>query len=244
MIPVARIADMLLDPGGAYEFNGRHETYPDMRLVYWAGGNPFHHHQDLNRLQRAWQKPETIVVHESWWNPTARHADIVLPATTPLERNDIGGSARDPFVFAMHRALDPVARGAERLRHLQRAGAAARLPAGLHRRPRRDGLGANGSTTIMRTAAAKQGVELPGFQQFWAEGFVEMPAPERDFVLYEDFRRDPEKHPLNTPSRQDRDFVRRDCAVSAMTTVRRIRHGSNPPNGSAPRPPIAGRSIW
>ena len=108
VIPVARIADMLLDPGGAYEFNGRHETYPDVRLVYWAGGNPFHHHQDLNRLQRAWQKPETIVVHESWWNPTARHADIVLPATTPLERNDIGGSSRDPFVFAMHRAIDPV----------------------------------------------------------------------------------------------------------------------------------------
>ena len=26
---------------------------PDIRLVYWAGGNPFHHHQDLNRLRRA-----------------------------------------------------------------------------------------------------------------------------------------------------------------------------------------------
>ena len=25
-------------------------TYPDIQLVYWAGGNPFHHHQDLNRL--------------------------------------------------------------------------------------------------------------------------------------------------------------------------------------------------
>ena len=26
---------------------------PDIRVVYWAGGNPFHHHQDLNRLRRA-----------------------------------------------------------------------------------------------------------------------------------------------------------------------------------------------
>ena len=25
----------------------RASTYPDIRLVYWAGGNPFHHHQDL-----------------------------------------------------------------------------------------------------------------------------------------------------------------------------------------------------
>ena len=32
-------------------------TYPDIRLVYWAGGNPFHHHQDLNRLRRALRPP-------------------------------------------------------------------------------------------------------------------------------------------------------------------------------------------
>ena len=56
-IPVARVADMLLDAGSSYEFNGRTSIYPDIRLVYWAGGNPFHHHQDLNRLRRAWQRP-------------------------------------------------------------------------------------------------------------------------------------------------------------------------------------------
>ena len=108
MIPVARIADMLLHPGQTYAFNGRSYTYPDIQLIYWAGGNPFHHHQDLNRLQRAWQKPKTVIVNESWWTPTARHADIVLPATTTLERNDVGGSSRDSFVLAMHRAIDPV----------------------------------------------------------------------------------------------------------------------------------------
>ena len=50
-IPVARIADMLLNPGAAYEYNGQHLVYPDIRLVYWCGGNPFHHHQDLARLR-------------------------------------------------------------------------------------------------------------------------------------------------------------------------------------------------
>ncbi|MBP8310784.1 MAG: molybdopterin-dependent oxidoreductase, partial [Burkholderiaceae bacterium] len=63
-IPVARIADMLLAPGAPFDYNGTRQNYPDIRLVYWAGGNPFHHHQDLNRLARAWRKPETIVVHE------------------------------------------------------------------------------------------------------------------------------------------------------------------------------------
>lgn len=52
----------------------------------------------------------------------------------------------------------------------------------------------------VRTSAAAKGVELPGFQQFWAEGFIELPPPERDYVLFENFRRDPERHPLKTPS--------------------------------------------
>ena len=107
-IPAARIVDCLLDPGGSYDYNGRRGTYPDIRLVYWAGGNPFHHHQDINRMRRAWQRPETVIVHEPWWTATARHADIVLPATTTLERNDIGSSHRDAYVFAMQQAIAPV----------------------------------------------------------------------------------------------------------------------------------------
>ena len=64
-IPVARLTDMLLQPGEPYEFNGRTGAYPDIRLVYWAGGNPFHHHQDLNRLMRAWTRPETCLLYTS-----------------------------------------------------------------------------------------------------------------------------------------------------------------------------------
>ena len=107
-IPVARIADLLLQPGGTCPYNGRDLQYPDIKLVYWAGGNPFHHHQDLNRLARAWQRPDTIVVHEPFWNTLAKYADFALPATTPLEREDIGGSAMDDFIFWMDKVIDPV----------------------------------------------------------------------------------------------------------------------------------------
>ena len=199
VIPVARHADMLLGPGERYAFNGRHYTYPDVKLIYWAGGNPFHHHQDLNRLQRAWQKPQTIVVHESWWTPTARHADIVLPATTTLERNDVGGSSRDSFILAMHRAIDPVHEARndfDIFRALaERLGYEAAFTEG------RDEMEwCQWIYDQVRSAAAAKGVSLPGFQQFWAEGFAEVPPAERDFVLFEDFRRDPERHPLKTPS--------------------------------------------
>ena len=198
-IPVARIADMLLHPGQEYEFNGKRAAYPDIKLIYWAGGNPFHHHQDLNRFKRGWQHPETIVVHDAWWTPTAKHADIVLPATTMLERNDVGGSSRDPFVLAMHRAVGPV--GEARNDRDIFGALAARLGFEQAYTEGRDELGwCQHVYDQVRAGAREKGVELPGFQQFWAEGFIELPPPDRDFVLFEDFRRDPAAHPLKTPS--------------------------------------------
>ncbi len=76
-IPVARISDLLLRPGEAFDYDGQKLTYPEIKLVYWAGGNPFHHHQDTHRLREAFARPETIIVHDSAWTATARHADIV-----------------------------------------------------------------------------------------------------------------------------------------------------------------------
>ena len=107
-IPVARVSDMLLHGGEEFDYDGRRLTYPETHLVYWAGGNPFHHHQDLNRLARAWQVPDTVVVHEPFWNALARRADVVFPATTTLERSDVGGGTTDDFIFWMEQVIDPV----------------------------------------------------------------------------------------------------------------------------------------
>ena len=107
-IPVARFTDMLLNPGGKVHYNGKELTYPDIKLIYWAGGNPFHHHQDLNRLRMAWAKPETIIFNEQFWTPAAKMADIVLPATTGLERDDIGYARREPFLIAMKKARNRI----------------------------------------------------------------------------------------------------------------------------------------
>ena len=198
-IPVARMADMLLDPGTSYEFNGRREVYPEIKLIYWAGGNPFHHHQDLNRLRRAWQRPETIIVNESWWTPTARRADIILPATTTLERNDVGGSSGDSFVFAMHKAIEPLGEAMSDY-DIFRA-LAGRLGYEQAFTEDRDEMAwCRWIYDRLQVKAADKGVELPGFQQFWAEGSIELPPPNDEFVLFEEFRRDPERNPLKTPS--------------------------------------------
>jgi biotin/methionine sulfoxide reductase len=198
-IPVARIADMLGAPGVAYEFNGHRAVYPDIRLIYWAGGNPFHHHQDLNRLRRAWARPDTVVVHEPWWTATARHADIVLPASTSLERNDIGCAPRDRFVIAMQQAIAPV--GEAQSDYAIFTALARRLGCEAEYTQGRDEIAwlrhiYNGWRDGVRTNQAA----IPDFDRFWADGFLEIPQRAEEYVFLADFRAEPAKHKLATPS--------------------------------------------
>jgi biotin/methionine sulfoxide reductase len=198
-IPVARIADMLLNPGSSYDYNGGRPTYPDIRLVYWAGGNPFHHHQDLGRLRTAFGRPDTIVVHEPHWTATARHADIVLPTTTSLEREDIGSGRRDTHLIAMHRAADPV--GEARDDHEILAGLAARLGFGQAFTEGRDARQWLGHLYgEWREGMLAKGQDVPEFAEFWEAGEYRLPGGPEHFTLFEDFRADPVRSPLYTPT--------------------------------------------
>ena len=198
-IPVARISDMLLNPGATYRFNGETRRYPDIRLVYWAGGNPFHHHQDLTRLSDAWQKPETVIVQDYCWNALAKRADIVLPCTTPLERDDIMITPRDRFVVAMKAAIPPI--GEARNDHdILRAVAAQ--------------MGVDDKFTGNRTSAewlrwlyeesralaSDAGIDLPEYDHFLVAGWHETEPPTEPMDAFTDFRNDPAARPLRTPS--------------------------------------------
>jgi biotin/methionine sulfoxide reductase len=198
-IPVARIADMLLEPGGPFDYDGRRLAYPAIRLVYWAGGNPFHHHQDLNRLRRAFARPDTVIVHESVWTATARHADLVLPATITLERDDIGAAAGDPLVVAMHRAVEPFAEARDD--HAICTGLAERLgfaQAFTEGRSVEEWLALMYEPT--RRALLERGTAAPDFAEFWAAGALTLPTLSRDDGMVRAFRADPEGAPLPTPS--------------------------------------------
>ncbi len=198
-IPVARVADMLLSPGEPFDYDGQQMTYPDIRLVYWSGGNPFHHHQDLNRLRRAMGRPETIVVHDPFWTGMARHADIVLPATVSLERDDLGGNRNDPTVIAMHQAVDPNFEARDDFAIF--SGAADRLGFGeryhLNKTPLEwiRGMYDDWSDRV----EARTGENLPSFDQFWDDGQVRVPVIE-NVTLMGGFREDPDAQPLQTPS--------------------------------------------
>jgi biotin/methionine sulfoxide reductase len=200
-IPVARVTEMLERPGGVLQYNGRDIVLPDIRMIWWAGGNPFHHHQDLPRLQRAWARAETVVVQEPWWTAVARHADIVLPATTTLERNDIASSSRDRFIRAMHQAVPPQAQARNDVDML--ADLAEEL--GYRDRfteQRDEGAWLRHLYERWRQACAPLGFEAPDFDSFWKAGHVEVPPiePGEEYTQFAEFAADPAEHPLDTPS--------------------------------------------
>lgn len=197
-IPVARIADLLLNPGQAFTYKGETRTYNDIKLVYWAGGNPFHHHQDLARLEQAFARPETIIVHESVRTATTRYADIVFPATITAERDDIGASANDPFLLAMEKFSEPYGEA----RHDYDIFAALAERLGLADVFTEGKSAAQWMAEIYeptRQALAEAGWEAPDFLEFWTRQQLKLPVKE-ELGLIARFRADPDKARLTTPS--------------------------------------------
>ncbi len=200
-IPVARIADMLLNPGTLFDFNGNRWVYPDIRLVYWCGGNPFHHHQDLHQLHRAWQRPETIIVHEPWWTATAKRADIVFPATTPWEREDIGWARGDSYLFHMPELIPPVGEA----RHdfdifcalADRLGFGQEFSEGRNSRQWIEHL----YLEFQQNHRAR-GISIPDWNELRERNWVDLPIRKDPSAEppFAPFRHDPETAPLDTPS--------------------------------------------
>lgn len=199
-IPVSRIADMLLQPGEDYSYDGKTLTYPDIKLVYWAGGNPFHHSPDLKKLREAFGRPDTVVVHDSMWTSSARHADFVMPATLSVERDDLGAAVTEDSLIPMHKIVEPFAQAHDDYDILR--GLASRLGC--------DEEFSSGRTSIewleelytkWQGKYAARGHALPDWQEFWDKGEpLDVPKRDKDRVMHKEFRADPEAHPLRTPS--------------------------------------------
>ncbi len=199
-IPVARISDLLLNPGETFHFDGKEYEYPDIKLIYWAGGNPFHHHQDINKLLLAWQKPETIISNEWCWNSLAKYSDIILPCTTPLERQDIMLTPRDPYVISMSKLVEP----------FEEAKSDFDIFKGIAKKMDIENLFTEGrdeedwqkwiyQETSVKSKSLKN-IDFPSYQDFRKIGWFKVPPPKENTIMLKDFREDPIKFPLSTPS--------------------------------------------
>ena len=163
--------------------------YPaDIKMIYSAVGDLFNQLPNVGKTIAAAQKLEFMVVHEHFITPTARYADIVLPATTFWERNDMhtpwaGGGH---YAIFMHKAVEPAGECRNDID----------ICADLARRLGIQGYNDKTEDEWLRHLSADA---IDDFDTFREKGLARMPAPE-DAVAFAREIRDPERHPFSTPS--------------------------------------------
>jgi len=99
-VPLCRTWDAILE--------GKAGGYPaDIKLSYIVCANPITQTPNTNKGIRALNKLEFIIVHEQFMTPTAKFADILLPANTFWERNDISLPwVTGPYYIYQNKVID------------------------------------------------------------------------------------------------------------------------------------------
>ncbi len=77
--------------------------YSEVKMFYRYGGSFIGTMADTNKWVRMYQSPklEFVVNQDCWWSGETNFADIILPACTNLERDDIGEWGR-PGGYTQH----------------------------------------------------------------------------------------------------------------------------------------------
>ena len=200
IVPASRITEALENPGAEVVYNGNVRKYPDVHMIYNAGNNFMSHQQDTNRLIKALQKVTTIVSQDVWWTAATRWADIVLPASSPLERDDmsVGGTYSNDKIYAMKKIIEPLGESRSDFEIF-----AALSDLFYKQSAYIEDQQFPEYIDIMKFAYAKTGAaEHTPFEEFWEKGYALQPAPKeaRAWVRHGDFYTDPEGKPLHTKS--------------------------------------------
>lgn len=174
----------------------------DIKLIYAVATNCLiNQHADVNRsaaLLRDESKVEFLVVQDNFLTPTARFADIVLPACTQFETWGVeDGWKYGDEVILQPKLVEPP--GECRSDYRICADLAARLGFGETYTEGRDEKA--WVEWCLDRYRETRFPELPDLETFLARnlGVYSLPITE-PAVAFADFRRDPQQFPLNTPS--------------------------------------------
>ena len=121
-LPVACLAEEIDTPGDG-----------QVRALFTLAGNPVVSTPNAGRLRRALEDLELMVSVDIYVNETTRHADVILPAPSPLYRSHYDLAL---YQLAVRNVANYSPRGA-RARRLADARVADAAAAGRHRRPAR-----------------------------------------------------------------------------------------------------------
>src|SRR5256712_4988518 len=182
----ARVATPLLADVLARGKAGGHPA--DIKMVYSVGGDLFNQAPNVAKTMAAAEKLEFMVVHDHFITPTARHADILLPATTFWERNDVHTpwAGAGHYAIFMKQAIEPMG---ECRNDFDICSELAR----------RLGIAGYNDKTEDEWLRELTGGVIDDFDTFRERGLARLPAPD-DAAAFAREIRDPEHHPFTTPS--------------------------------------------
>ena len=180
-VATALLADLLA--------RGRSGGYPaDIKMIYSAGGDLFNQCPNAGKIAASLSGVEFIVVQDHFLTPTARHADIVLPATTFWERNDVHTpwAGAGHYAIFMKQAISPMYECRNDMD----------IFADLARRV---GIEDYNDKSEMEWLRALTADAVDDFEAFTENGVARF-APPQDAVAYAAQIRDPENQRFTTPS--------------------------------------------
>jgi len=81
---------------------------PPIRMAWIAGANPVAQSPNSFRVHKALSQLDYVIVADAFLTDTADRADLFLPVSTFLEREDLVGSYGHPYVGPVNPAIAPV----------------------------------------------------------------------------------------------------------------------------------------
>ena len=169
--------------------HGRAGGYPtDIHAVYNLGSNLLNQGSDIHKSMAALEKVGFVVSHEIFMTPTARWCDVVFPAATALEKEDIGIPWQGHYLLYKPRIAAPL--GEARNDYDVLCELANRLGFG-----REFSAGRSAADWVEHFIAES---EIPDAEAFRRTGIYRPPDPARSGL--EEYAADPDRFPLSTPS--------------------------------------------
>ena len=199
---------------------GKDGGYPaDIKLIYSVGGDLFNQAPNVNKMVQSLDGVEFLVVQDHFLTPTAQYADIVLPATTFWERNDVHTpwAGAGHYAIFMKQAIEPMGECRNDMDIF--ADLAARV-----------GIEGYSDKSEMAWLRELTRDAVDDFDAFAENGVARFAAPD-DAVAFAREIRDPEPPQVHHALRQDRDLFH--GARRQPRPVRARPHPADPHLGAA-----------
>ncbi|MDP6100138.1 MAG: molybdopterin-dependent oxidoreductase [Dehalococcoidia bacterium] len=161
--------------------------HADCKLALVVNCNYLNQFPNTNKIAKALKALDFLVVMEQFMTPTAKFADIILPTTTFLERNDIDQGVGGAYYGFVNKCIEPCG---ETRSHLD-------IGRGLAEKLGITSYGDQNEEEYLREAVSRS--EVPDFEQFRKEVIYRLPLDE-PYVAFQQQIEDPDNIAFKTPS--------------------------------------------